>query len=72
MKVWKGWNVAHQLAVLPDVHNYHLPLMGRLALSFPKVQKRVSLPTEDHVLAASLHTFSLSPLKVGQSLPLSQ
>eukprot|EP00975_Prorocentrum_lima_P044513 9329252-Prorocentrum_lima.AAC.1 len=28
MKVWRGWSVAHQLAVLPDAHNYHLPLMG--------------------------------------------
>eukprot|EP00975_Prorocentrum_lima_P044172 9260852-Prorocentrum_lima.AAC.1 len=72
MKAWQGWQVAHHLAVLPDAENYHLPLLGRLVSRVPPPPKVASLPTEDHVLAASLRAFSSAPLSVDQSLPLAQ
>eukprot|EP00975_Prorocentrum_lima_P023038 4849727-Prorocentrum_lima.AAC.1 len=47
-KIWGGWQVSHDLAVLPDPENYHLPLLCKLALRLPRVSKSVFLPSEDH------------------------
>eukprot|EP00975_Prorocentrum_lima_P036907 7768484-Prorocentrum_lima.AAC.1 len=47
-KSWGGWRVAHELAVLPDPENYHLPLFCKLALRLPRVSKKLFLPSEDH------------------------
>eukprot|EP00975_Prorocentrum_lima_P069780 12928337-Prorocentrum_lima.AAC.1 len=50
-----SWKVAPDLYPLPEAINYHLPLVCLLSLGpAPPRPASWQLPTDDHVLAASL------------------
>eukprot|EP00975_Prorocentrum_lima_P042908 9010599-Prorocentrum_lima.AAC.1 len=58
-----SWRVAPDLYPLPEATNYHLPIVCLLSLG-PAPPRPVSwhLPTEDHVLAASLYLAGDTPI----------